>query len=303
MLFLLRLSPLRLIIGEAVSGHGNSEDQTAERLVQRELNVNCGMIKTRVLLYLATATILLGTGCVPYDSLLNYEQAQTPFAEQMIDNYKPLLIQPNDILHIRLSSANELAIQPFVMQGGEVAAGGNNAQGLLINGYLVSAEGTINYPSIGTIKVGGMSMQEAKVFLLDQLKPYFTNEPIVDIRLLNFNVSVNGEVASPGTFTVPNERLTVLEAVTLAGDFTSYSRRDSVMVIRESAGDRTFGYVDFNSPEIFRSPYFYLRQNDVVYVQPLRRKVLTVQDPLTRALTWVSAATGIAAIVFTLTRN
>ncbi|MEO0726393.1 MAG: polysaccharide biosynthesis/export family protein [Bacteroidota bacterium] len=262
------------------------------------------MIRIKALQYLAIATILLGTGCVPYDSLLNYEQASTPFPSQAIDNYKPLVIQPNDILHIRLSSANELAIQPFVMQGGQVpAGGGNNAQGLLINGYLVSAEGTINYPTIGTITLGGMTMQEAKVFLLDQLRPYFTDEPIVDIRLLNFNISINGEVNGPGNFTVPNERLTVVEALTLAGDFTSYARRDSVIVIRESAGERTFGYVDFNSPEIFRSPYFYLRQNDVVYVQPLKRKVLTVQDPLTRALTWISAATGIAAFVITLSRR
>ncbi len=227
-----------------------------------------------------------------------------PYPEQAIDNYQPIVIQTNDILHIRLSSSNEVAAQPFQMQGNGLAAGGgNNTQGLLINGYLVSLEGTINYPTIGAVKLGGLTTQEAKEALLEKLRPYFTEEPIIDVRLLNFNVSVNGEVNQPGTFTIPNERVTVLEAINLAGDFTSYSRRDSIMIIREDGKNRTFGYVDFNSPAIFRSPYFYLRQNDVVYVQPLRHKVVTVQDPLTRAFAWISAATGIAAFVITITRN
>lgn len=242
--------------------------------------------------------------CISYESLLNYEDTTTtPIPSQSIDNYRPIVIQPNDILHINVSSNNEQAVLPFQLNTSGPGANANSAQGLLMNGYLVNASGTINFPTIGSIQLSGLSIQEAQTTILNELLPYFNETPIVNVRLLNFNISVNGEVRTPGTFNVINERITVLEALTLAGDFTPYSRRDSVMIIRETKDERSFGYVDFNSPDIFKSPYFYLRQNDVVYVRPLKRKILTVQDPVTRALTWVSAATGIAAIVITLARR
>ena len=248
--------------------------------------------------------LCLLNSCVSYDSLLNYDEARTkPIPPHTITNFRPLVIQSNDILHIRVSSINEQAVEPFKMNDAGAGANTNTAQGLLMTGYLVDADGLINFPTIGSVQLAGLNIQEAQTALLNALLPYFNEAPIVNIRLLNFNVSVNGEVAEPGTFTVANERITVLEALTLAGDFTPYSRRDSIIIIREIESERTFGYVDFNSPDVFQSPYFYLRQNDVVYVQPLKRKIATVQDPVTRVFTWVSAVTGLTAFILTRTRR
>ena len=136
----------------------------------------------------------------------------------------------------------------------------------------------------------------------ESLAPYFNEPLVINIRLLNFRINVNGEVKSPGTFAITNQTISIIEALTLAGDFTDYSRRDSVLIIREADGKRNFGYINFNSSDIFNSPYFYLQQNDVVYVQPERRKLAIIRDPAQRIFTWISAVTGIAAFVITLTR-
>jgi polysaccharide export outer membrane protein len=146
-------------------------------------------------------------------------------------------------------------------------------------------------------------MEEAKAKILTLLDPYFETLPIVNLRLLNFRISVNGEVNGPGTFTIPNERVTIIEAVTMAGDFTSYSRRDSVLIVREADGVRTFGYVDFNSADVFTSPYFYLHQNDVIYIRPEKTKIGTVRDPATRVLPWVTTVVSVTAFIISILRR
>ena len=161
----------------------------------------------------------------------------------------------------------------------------------------------IELPTIGTVAVKGLQVEQIQTKIVDLLKPYFTTPPIVEVRLTNFRISVNGEVSSPGTFNVYNNRVTVIEAITLAGDFTGYSRRDSVMIIREEDGIRNFGYVDFTSSAVFSSPYFYLQQNDVVYVQPNKGKVNTVRDPASRALPWVSVGVSVLLLVVTIART
>ncbi len=247
--------------------------------------------------------VLLSTGCVSYDSLLNYNRTPTfPVEPQLIANYKPIAIQTNDILHIQVSSSEASATEPFEIGGAAAGGNMNNTQGLLMNGFLVDSEGRVDFPTLGQVPVGGLTIQEAKEHILKLLEPYFEQQPIVNIRLLNFRVSVNGEVANPGTFSVLNERLTIVEALTMAGDFTDYSMRDSILIVREANGERSFGYVDFNSASLFTSPYFYLQQNDVVYVRPDKRKVGIVRDPATRIFTWISAFTGVAAFILTLTR-
>ncbi|MEL6635581.1 MAG: polysaccharide biosynthesis/export family protein [Bacteroidota bacterium] len=245
--------------------------------------------------------VLLSSGCVSYESLLNYnQQPAIPTEPQLIANYIPITIQTNDILHIQVSSAEVMANEPFELAG--QTGNANNTQNLLMNGYLVDLEGRVDFPTLGQVAIGGLTIQEAREHLLQLLEPYFEQAPIVNIRLLNFRVSVNGEVNNPGTFNVLNERLTIVEALTMAGDFTDYSMRDSILIVRESAGERSFGYVDFNSAEIFTSPYFYLQQNDVVYIRPDKRKVGIVRDPATRFFTWISAITGVAAFIITVTR-
>jgi polysaccharide biosynthesis/export protein len=140
------------------------------------------------------------------------------------------------------------------------------------SGYLVDETGNIEYPRIGTLHVAGLTRtelaQQVKAKLEDVLK-----SPSVNVRFLNYRVTVLGEVKSPGTFTVPTERVTILEALGLAGDVTEFGKRDTVKVAREVNGQVQLGYVPLNSSDLFSSPYFRLQQNDVVFVDQTRRRI------------------------------
>ena len=244
--------------------------------------------------------ILFLTNCKSYDNFLNYNEY--PFAAneaQLITNYKPLKIQPNDILRIRISSTDINAVKPFTIAGANANAEGG---GVNFEEYLVNSNGNIDFPTIGKIEIKGLEIEEAQARIQEKLAPYFKELPIVQMRLTNFRVNVNGEVTSPGAFAVNNNRLTIVEAVTMAGDFTRYSRRDSILIVREIDGSREFGYVDFNSPDIFSSPYFYLQQNDVVYVRPRKAVVNSVKDSSSKVLTWVSAGISFFTFIFTAIR-
>jgi len=242
--------------------------------------------------------ILLSSSCNSYESFLNYnEYPAIPKEGQEIVNYEPLKIQSNDILKIIVSSPDIEAIRPFSLSGG------GEEQGASANDFLVNSQGNIDFPTIGEISLKGLDVEEAKVRIQEELSPYFKQVPIVQVRLTNFKVNVNGEVGSPGSFGVSNNRLTIIEAVSMAGDFTRYSRRDSILIIREQDGLREFGYVDFKSSEIFSSPYFYLQQNDIVYVQPSKRVVNSIKDPSSRIISWVSAGISFLTFVIALVRS
>jgi len=190
----------------------------------------------------------------------NKDKFQIPEGNQKIQNATPLVIQSNDILSISLSSRNQEALAPFKVD--RTAEEYNTS-----DQYLVNREGDIEFPTIGKIQVKGLEIEAVKQKIVNSLNPYFIQAPIVKIQLTNFRVNVNGEVREPGSFVIDNARLTIIEAITMAGDFTRYAQKDSVLIIREQNGLRAFGYVNFNSADIFTSPYFYLRQNDVVHVR------------------------------------
>ena len=254
------------------------------------------------MLLLVGLLLVLGTGCVKYKSLVSYtEGPQLPANPQAIANYTPIVIQANDILHVQINSTSEIAAAAF--NTGNQQSSNGNQQNSLLNGYLVDSEGMIELPTLGAIKLSSLTLAEAKKTIKEALKPYFTETPIVNIRLLNFKVTINGEVKNPGTFTVNNGRITMVEALTMAGDFTPYSRRDSILIIREFDNERSFGYIDFNTSEVFRSPYYYLQQNDVVYVKPQTSKTTTVRDPASKILPYVSVLTSLTAFVISIFRN
>ncbi|MGL5547943.1 MAG: polysaccharide biosynthesis/export family protein, partial [Tannerellaceae bacterium] len=136
---------------------------------------------------------------------------------------------------------------------------------------LVNSTGNIDFPVIGTIHVAGKTRQQ----LVDQLKKELTtymHDPIVSVKYLNYKITVLGEVAKPGSFTIPNERITLLEALGLAGDMTVYGKRNNVLVIREINNKQLHHRVNMNSNDLFSSPVYYLQQNDVVYVEPNKAK-------------------------------
>ena len=184
-------------------------------------------MKKNIILILS-AIIVLSSSCVQYKNVLSYEETPVfPSTPQTITNYQPIVIQPNDILQVTVSSLAPTAAAPF--------------NGAGESGYLVDAAGNITLPTLGDIKVANLTLEETKASLKKVLQPYFSEIPIVNIRLQNFKVSVNGEVGSPGIFSVANGRITMIEAITRSGDFTPYSRRDSILIIREFNNERSFG--------------------------------------------------------------
>ena len=139
--------------------------------------------------------------------------------------------------------------------------------------YLVDNEGKISFPVLGALTVGGLTKKQAEQLIVDKLKPYMKENPIVTVRMVNYKISVIGEVARPGTFTISNEKVNLLEALAMAGDMTVYGLRDNVKLIREDAnGKQQIVTLDLNNAETILSPYYWLQQNDIVYITPNKAK-------------------------------
>lgn len=198
---------------------------------------------------------------------------------QNVDSFKlnsnkyESVLQPDDLLTIIVRGETPEAVAPYNMPNVTYAGAGENGidvQRLFT--YLIDNEGNINFPSVGKVKVGGKTRLEAENLLIEKLALYITN-PKVDLRILNYKISVQGEVNKPGTFPISSERITLLEAISLAGDLTIYGKRDNVLVIRENNGEKSVQRIDLKKADFMNSPYYYLRQNDVVYIEPNRTKI------------------------------
>lgn len=191
--------------------------------------------------------------------------------QEAITNKVQAKIQNGDLLGITISTLNPEYNQLF--SSGSIAPTSNVGitNELSRNGFLVDNSGQVNLPVLGKVNVSGLTKDEAVKKITDEVAKT-AKEPIVNIRFLNYKVTVIGEVARPGSFTVPDEKINVLEALGLAGDMTSYGIRDNVLVIREKDGNRNIQSLNLNDKNIFNSPYFQLQQNDVVYVQPSNRE-------------------------------
>ncbi|HUR11459.1 MAG TPA: polysaccharide biosynthesis/export family protein [Flavitalea sp.] len=191
-----------------------------------------------------------------------------------LENAEPK-IQKNDILSISVSSLNPEATAIFNTPN-LVTTNSSTATGGMVqsSGYLVNEDGNLQFPLLGNIKAEGLSKKELK----EQITKYLIDkkllvDPIVNIRHLNFRVTVLGEVAHPTVVSVPSEKISLLEAIGLAGDLTIYAKRDNVLVIREEDGKKIVKRLNLNSTELFTSPYYYLKSNDIVYAEPNKSKV------------------------------
>jgi polysaccharide export outer membrane protein len=222
----------------------------------------------------------------------------------IVQNTAILRIQPNDLLSIRLTSlspeSNELfnrGVMQLTTANTTTSSSINSDVAVPDGGYLVDTEGNIDFPVLGKVKLGGLTREEATTKITAAIKQY-VKSPIITVRLLNFRITVIGEVSKPSTFLVPTGRINILEALGLAGDMTVYGKRENVLLIRESDGIRSTTRLNLNNKELLSSPYFYLQQNDVVYVVPDRLKEVQASTN-TRTVTIVTiAASIIVAIIF-----
>jgi len=188
-------------------------------------------------------------------------------------NLQEPLVQKGDLLGIVVYSESPAATaiynQPVISPN--VAIGGINSGGLPSQGYLVDSDGNIQFQSIGSIHVAGMNRKQLNDTLVERLKVFLV-DPYTSIRFLNYKITVIGEVTRPGTYSIPGERVNVLEAIGLSGELTLYGRKDDVLVIREANNRREFGRLDLRDPNVFTSPYYYLQQNDVVVIDQVKNK-------------------------------
>lgn len=185
------------------------------------------------------------------------------------------LVQPNDILSIAVTSLNPAATEVFNKPNNSfVSTSGVNGATLQSPGYLVNNDGNIQFPILGQMKISGLSTNEIREKITKELvDKKLLVDPIVIVRQLNFKVSVLGEVARPSVVNVPNEKISLLEALGQAGDITIYGRKDNVMIVREEDGIKKIKRINLNSSEIFSSDYYYLKSNDIVYVEANKAKV------------------------------
>lgn len=215
-------------------------------------------------------------------------------------------IMPKDELTITVSTTSEDAAIPFNMTVPTTLSKGQSltASTAQLQSYLVDNKGDVDFPKIGKVHLGGLTKSEAEQLILEKIKPYMNEQelPIVTVRMSNYKISVLGEVNTPGMYTVSNEKVNVLEALALAGDMTIYGVRENVKLLREDAqGQKSIHVLNLNDANIINSPYYYLQQNDVVYVEPNKVKA---QNSSVGSMTslWFSA-TSILLSVATMVIN
>jgi len=225
--------------------------------------------------------VLLSVGCMFMISScakrnLTYFKDIGEEKDYVLDNgpFEEPMINAGDLLDIKVSTLNPESnvLFNYGIVSAENKGGAQVTQDAIIQGYLVDPEGNIDFPTLGKIKLAGKTREEAKSFLKGELAS-LVRDPKIEIRFLNFKVTVIGEVNRPSSFVVPTERITVLEALGMAGDMTAYALRENVLLIRETPNGKVIHRFDIGKKDILSSPYYYLKQNDVIYVEADKKKL------------------------------
>jgi polysaccharide export outer membrane protein len=238
-------------------------------------------MKNKLLLVLALSALLLG-GCVSQKDVAYFNGINSESADSINRYFQTnheAIICNGDMLSITVAGLDPMAVAPFNLPLVSYATPGSDElySAPTLQTYLVDVNGTINFPVIGIIKIGGLTKSQAIKLINEKLEPHLKN-PIVTIQFMNYKITVLGEVLKPGQYTINNERVTVLDALGLAGDMTIFGVRNNVLITRENNGKLEFVRLNLNSDEVFKSRYFYLQQNDVVYVEPSKVKSVASQN-------------------------
>jgi len=263
-------------------------------------------MKSKYLLLFVLGIALIFSSCTSQKKLAYFNEVTASSADKINSQFKSLheaKIVVGDMLAITISGLDPEAVAPFNLPLVSYASPGT-AQlyaAPSLQSYLVDVKGNINFPVVGELKLEGLTKSAAIELIKDKLKPYL-KDPIVNIQFMNYNVTVLGEVLQPGKYSIPNERVTVLDALSLAGDMTVYGKRENILITRENNGKLEFARLNLNSDEIFTSPYFYLQQNDVVYVEPNTVKSISSQNiPL--YLSSLSTLATLVTLIYSISKK
>jgi polysaccharide biosynthesis/export protein len=212
------------------------------------------------------------------------------------DSFQSIRIEPNDIIQVSIHTLDPQVNTIFNQSSEGIAASGLNS------GILVDKDGDIVLPVIGKVRVGGLTSAEARE-VINQKANIYLKEPIVNIRIANFKITVIGEVNKPSQIIVPDEKVNVIEAIGLAGDLTVFGKRKNMLLIRHDSSDRKkYIRLDLTSSEFTNSQYFYLKQGDILYVEPIKLKS-TLQNPLARNLVLLTGVISLTAIITNLVKK
>ena len=242
---------------------------------------------------------LLLYGCGSYKQVPYLQEMEALEITDTLPSMYDAKIMPKDLLTITVNTTDPEASAPFnltVQTNNSAAIVHTITQQPSLQQYLVNNEGDIDFPVLGRIHVGGLTKNEAEDLIREKLKPYLQETPIVTVRMVNYKISVLGEVNKPGTFTVNNEKVNVLEALAMAGDMTIWGLRDNVKLVRENAdGKREIILLNLNRADIVGSPYYYMQQNDIIYVSPNKTKAKNSGIGQSTSL-WISGTSILVSI-------
>ena len=237
--------------------------------------------------------VLLLSSCVSRKEVVFFNNA-LDVAPTLMNDDSFVKIQPGDEITIRVSAPEQDGAQPYNLT--KSLGGGDNAQSanVQLETYLVQKDGTIKFPEFGFIKVAGYTVVELARILEKKIAPFVT-EPIVTVRIENFQISILGEVGSPGVKMVTGNQFSLPQALSLGGDLLITGKRDNILIMRKENGQMTYNYVDLTDAAVTQSPYYYLQQNDVIYVEPN-----TGQRQRAGILSTLSTYLGVASVVISL---
>ena len=261
-------------------------------------------ISMKIFTVWAVAAMWFATSCTSYKTVPYMINSAEVDLDSSAVLYEARVI-PKDELTITVTCPEDAeAVIPFNLTATPAVGQGRGTltSQPTLQTFLVTNEGTINYPVLGTLKVGGMTVNQVEDLIASKIEgTYLKTRPVVTVRLSNYKISVLGEVTSPGTYTVPSEKVSIYGALALAKDMTVYGRRDNVKLIREDAtGKKTIHELDLNDANIIKSPYFYLQQNDVLYVTPNKTKAKN-SDIGSSTSYWVSSISILVSIASLVT--
>lgn len=242
-------------------------------------------IYQNIFLYLTVIFCL--SSCVTQKQIAYFQKGENqPDSINLSKLYVPK-IQSGDILSIYISSLNPTASSFFNPYSTTPISSDNNNAATQVSivggispaltqsaapGFLVDVAGIIELPLLGQVKIAGLTTSEARDTIKKRLRTYL-KEPTVNVRFLNYKVSVMGEVSRPSVYVIPNETITLPEALSLAGDMTIFGRRDNVLIIRDNSGKKEFARINLNNRDVYNSPYYYLHSNDIIYVEPNKGRI------------------------------
>lgn len=231
--------------------------------------------------------LLILSSCAPQQNLVYFSEGTSgPRTSSANMSESEVKIQVNDILKVSVSSLSAESNTLF----NSPSAGDKES------GYRVDKNGQINFPVLGAVKLEGLTLEQAQNKLARELDRYVKN-PIVNIQYINFKITVMGEVNRPSSFTITDEKVNLMEALGMAGDLTPFGKRDNVLVLREKNGERTMARINLNNRDVLNSPYFYLKQNDIVYVEPTKAKAASVNPNKWVLPVTISAVLSLATIL------